>query len=133
MKNLILTTILVSALTLVGFSKSHAIDFTVNSETASPTDSITEVFGDFMYDDFNIYPNSNFENLNMQFNLLKGSELSCMIYNESGEIVKTVDLGYKPEGKRHVVIQIDDFDAGKYKAQLVAEGVSITEWFEILQ
>ncbi|MDA3911970.1 MAG: hypothetical protein PF448_11510 [Bacteroidales bacterium] len=129
----ILTTILISAFTLVGLSKSHAIEFTVNSETTSPTDSITEMFGNYVNDDFNVYPNSSFDNLNLQFNLLKGSKLSCMIYDESGELVKLIDFGYKPEGKRHVVIQIDDFDSGKYKAQIVAEGVSITEWFEILK
>jgi len=131
MKNLFLT-ILVSAFTLFGLNL-HALELSLNDSKTSPTDSIVNMFGDFVYDDFNVYPNSNYENLNMQFNLLKGSELSCMIYNESGEIIKTIDLGYKPEGKRHVVIQIDDFDAGKYKAQLVAEGVKITEWFEILQ
>ncbi len=133
MKNLILTTILISTLTVIGLSKSQALEFTVNSETTSPTDSITEMFGDFVYDDFIVYPNLDFNNLNLQFNLLKGSDLSFMIYNESGEVVKSIDLGYKPAGNRHIVIQLDDFKAGNYKAQLNSEGAKITEWFEILQ
>jgi len=133
MKNLILTTILISTLTVIGLSKSQALEFTVNSETTSPTDSITEMFGDFVYDDFIVYPNSDFNNLNLQFNLLKGSDLSFMIYDESGEVIKSIDFGYKPAGNRHIVIQLDDFKAGNYKAQLNSEGANITEWFEILQ
>lgn len=114
-------------------SIAQAKDFKLVEETQSPIDSITEVFGDFVDNDLNVYTNSSYTNLNMQFRLLKEADLSCMIYNENGDVVKTVNFGTKPAGIRHIVVQIDGLEPGSYKAKLNAEGLSITEWFEILQ
>ncbi len=128
--NRILGSLIVIALSA---SIAQAKDFKLVEETQSPIDSITEVFGDFVDNDLNVYTNTSNTNLNMQFRLLKEADLSCMIYNESGDVVKTVNFGTKPVGIRHIVVQIDGLEPGSYKAKLKAEGLSITEWFEILQ
>ena len=113
------------------FSLNSKAGTLTGEEPTIPSDSITEVFGDFVNENLIVYPNSEFQNLNLQFNLLKDSRLSCMIYDASGNVIKNIDFGIKSAGNRHIVIPIGDLGKGEYKTQLYSEGLSLTEWFEI--
>jgi hypothetical protein len=96
-----------------------------------PVDSSEMLFEKFGDTDFNVYPNTDYNSVNLQFNLKRDAVLDCMIYNDKGDLVSHIPVGHKSMGPRQIVVPVNDLKNGNYKIQLHSEGVNLTEWVEI--
>jgi hypothetical protein len=63
---------------------------------------------------FMIYPNPATDKVTVAFNLATSSKIEISIYNISGNLVKSVDLGVRPEGRHDAIINVANLSAGTY-------------------
>jgi hypothetical protein len=63
---------------------------------------------------FSVYPNPANDRVTVAFELETSSKVEIGIYNLSGNLVKSVDLGKRPEGRHEAIINISNLSAGSY-------------------
>jgi len=110
---------------------SMAVTAGENYTEPMPVDSSDMLFEKFGDTDFNVYPNTDYNSVNLQFNLKRDAVLDCMIYNDKGDLVSHIPVGHKSMGPRQIVVPVSNLENGNYKIQLHSEGVNLTEWVEI--
>ena len=60
------------------------------------------------------YPNPFNPSTVIKISLDENGPMSLKIYNELGELVKTVDQGYKPAGDYSYLVTMNDYTSGVY-------------------
>jgi hypothetical protein len=71
---------------------------------------------------FMIYPNPANDRVTVAFELDKASKVEIGIYNLTGNLVKGVDLGMRPEGRHDAIINIANLSPGAYVMRLTVGG-----------
>jgi hypothetical protein len=67
---------------------------------------------------FLIYPNPADDRVTVAFNMVKAGNVEISIYNLAGNLVKSVSLGSRPEGRHDAIINVAGLSAGTYVMSL---------------
>jgi hypothetical protein len=73
-----------------------------------------------------IFPNPASDLVNLEVNLIEGKKLSLDIYNISGQLVFTEDLGFVSNGSQIATVYIGSLNSGNYIMNVRGEGYSET-------
>jgi hypothetical protein len=63
---------------------------------------------------FSIYPNPANDKVTVAFDMETAGKVEINIYNLSGNLVKSIDLSMRPEGRHEAIINIANLSAGSY-------------------
>jgi hypothetical protein len=63
---------------------------------------------------FSVYPNPANDKVTVAFELETASKVEISIYNISGNLIKSIDLGMRPEGRHDAIINVANLSAGSY-------------------
>jgi hypothetical protein len=63
---------------------------------------------------FSVYPNPANDKVTVAFEVETAGKVGIDIYNLSGNLVKSIDLGMRPEGMHEAIINIANLSAGSY-------------------
>jgi len=71
---------------------------------------------------FMIYPNPANDRVTVAFETVTAGKVEISVYNLSGKLVKSVDLGIRPEGRHDAVINVANLSSGTYVISLTIGG-----------
>jgi hypothetical protein len=80
-----------------------------------------------------IYPNPVTDNMNIEYNLNKSSNIMINIYDITGRIIKSIDLSNQPSGNHKFIIDCNSFYSGTYFVQLIAEKEKVSAKFIVFK
>ncbi len=63
----------------------------------------------------------------VSFNFEKGRNYSMALYNTNGQLIRTLDAGFKPAGSYHATISTAELSAGMYFVALSSEGQMLNQ------
>jgi hypothetical protein len=64
--------------------------------------------------DFKVYPNPATDHARIEFTLTDASKVSMSMYNLSGRLVKSIDLGELTTGNHEINLSVRDYPSGTY-------------------
>lgn len=67
---------------------------------------------------FSIYPNPATDRLTVAFEASKPCRVEINVFDLQGKLIKTVDMGERPEGRHDAVLNCSNFSSGTYILQL---------------
>jgi hypothetical protein len=67
---------------------------------------------------FRIYPNPAHDRITVAFETVASGKVDILVYDLSGKLVKSVDLGLRPEGKHEAILNCGNLNAGSYVISL---------------
>jgi hypothetical protein len=76
-----------------------------------------------------IYPNPVMENATVSFELTSSSEVSFMVYDLNGRVIKTLEMGTLPSGPQTVQMNFSDLRTGTYILRSFIDNRKVTAKF----
>lgn len=76
------------------------------------------------------YPNPFIDKITIQFNTASSASTNLKVYDVTGKLVKSIDLGFLSKGLYNKTISLDDLASGAYKILLSNEHESIERTIE---
>jgi len=81
----------------------------------------------------NLYPNPVGESLNINFDLLSNSNTKINIYNQSGQLIKSIDKGELNKGDHNIEIDLSKLNNGLYFVSLDVNNQKITKKIQVIK
>jgi hypothetical protein len=67
---------------------------------------------------FSVYPNPAFDKVTVSFDAAAPGYTDVELFSLNGNMVKSVDLGWRPEGRHDIILNVADLPAGTYIVRL---------------